>query len=357
MATEFITSFADGEYVLTSRLDSIQARTDKAKVAVAVIRDPDGEIDIFFQTTLYAFNGVVELSALGKLIEERFRARGRITDMMSVVIDGVALDFNVMYCTYNLNSDFDYRNCFWTTSQSSIVHRNSAISMAHMETGDRNYHVKVVGTDATGRTVMAERDFTRQSGTYWVSFAVNEIINFALHKTEHDPGVEMVRVGYFYIEHGDIQKIYYLADDPEYLLFRFRNLFNVPEFVDVVGKLKRKTSVDRDTAICGGKSRHYNQVINRTFEVETGALTPDQALTLEQLFCSHEVELCGSVDDYRILITDHTCEVDNDDENLVTMKFSFRMEGARPVLLDSEMAMLVPGHTHIFTHEFTADFS
>lgn len=357
MATEFITGFADGEYVLTSRLDSIQARTDKSKVAVSVVRDPEGEMDTFFRTTLYAFNGVVELSALGKLIEERFRANGRITDMISVVIDGVSLDFNAMYCTFDLNSDFDYRNCFWTTSQTSIVHRDSAISMAHMETGSRSYHVKVVGTDAAGRTVMAERDFTRQSGSYWVSFAVNEIINFALHKTEYDPGVEMAHVGYFSIGHGEIQKIFYLAEDPEYMLFRYRNLFNVPEYVDVVGKLKRKTVVDRDTAICGGKSRHYNQVINRTFEVETGALTADQALTLEQMFCSYEVELCGTVDDYRILVTDHTCEVDNDDENLVTMKFSFRMEGDRPMFLDSEMASLVPGHTHIFTHEFTADFS
>ena len=45
--------------VLTSDLYSIKARTDKTKVLVEIVRDPDGEIDKFFSTILYPHNGVV----------------------------------------------------------------------------------------------------------------------------------------------------------------------------------------------------------------------------------------------------------------------------------------------------------
>jgi len=357
MATTFITSLPEDECVLTSRLDSILARTDKTKVDVSVIRDPDGDIDEFFSTTLFAFDGIVEVSALGKLIEERFRAKGRITDMMSVVIDGISLDFIALYCNHNLNSDFDYKRCFWTTSATSLVHRNSAISLAHHFTGSSTYHVKVVGRGPDGRLAMVERDFTRTAGSWWVSFSVDEIIRFALNQTDYEAGADIAEVAYFTVEYGNLQKIFYVVEDPFFLTFRFRNLFNAPEYLDVVGKVKRKTVVDRDTAICGGRSRQYNQVINRTYEVETGPLTPDQALSLEQLISSYDVMLIASADDYDIIITDHSCEVDNDDASLVTMKFTFRLATDRPALLDSEMDALVPSLSQIFSQEFTAEFA
>ncbi len=357
MATTILTSLPESGYVLTSRLDTIRARTDKTKVEVSVIRDPEGEIDVFFTTTLYAFNGIVELSALGTLIEERFRAKGLITDMISVVIDGDSVDFMALYCNHGLNTDFDYRNCFWTTSGTSLVHRTSAICLAHHFTGSDQYHVKVVGTDSTGKIAMVERDFTRMGGSFWVSFSVDEILRFALNQTDYETNDVITKVAYFSIEYGTLQKIFYLVEDPFFLTFRFRNLFNAPEYIDIVGKVTRKTVVDRDTAICGGRSRQYNQVINRTYEVETGPLTPDQALSIEQLISSYEVMLIAPAEDYDIIITDHTCEVDNDDSSLLTMKFTFRLSSDRPTLLDSEMDALAPSISHIFSQEFTAVFA
>lgn len=357
MATTFLTKLSESDYTLTSRLDSIKATTDKTKVSVSVVRDPEGEIDEFFTTTLYAFNGVVELSALGKLIEERFRAQNRISDMMSVVIDGVSLDFIALYCTFDMNSDFDYRSCFWTTSGTALVHRWSAISLAHHYNGSDEYNVKVVGIGPDGKIAMVERDFTRRGTSSIVSFSVNEILRFALNQTEYETEDAISKVSYFTITHGAIQKVFYLVDDPFYLTFCFRNFFNAPEYIDVVGKVKRKTVVDRDVAVCGGVSRQYNQVVNRSYEVETGPLTHDQALSIEQLIMSYDVELCTGPDDYNVIITDHTCEVDNDDDSLVTMKFTFRLVGDRPAFLDSELDALCPAVSGIFSEEFTAEFA
>lgn len=357
MATTFITYLPEDECVLTSRLDSILARTDKTKVDVSVIRDPDGEFDEFFSTTLFAFDGIVELSALGKLIEERFRAKGRITDMISVVIDGISLDFIALYCNHMLNSDFDYEKCFWTTSASSLVHRASIVSLSHHNTGSTTYYIRVIGREPDGRLAVVGRNFNRVGSSLGVTFSVDEILRFALNQTDYETNDAIAEVAYFTIEYGSMRKVFYVVDDPFFLTFRFRNLFNAPEYIDVVGKVNRKTVVDRDVAVCGGRSLQYNQVINRTYEVETGPLTPDQALSMEQLISSYDVNLITSTDDYDIIITDHSCEVDNNDSSLVTMKFTFRLVTDRPTLLDSDLKALMPSASRVFSQEFTSEFA
>jgi len=357
MATEILTSINGGAYVLTSRLDTICARTDKTKVQVRVIREPDSEIDEFFSTTLYSFNGIVELSGLGKLIEERFRALNRTLDMISVVVDGVSLDFTAIYCTHNLNSNFNFRSCFWTTAATAIVHRSSMVSLSHFDTGSTSYNVKVVGINSDGSVGMVEKEFHRNPDYDYLFFSVDDIIRYGLNQTTDETGGNLVKISYFAVTYGEIQKIFYVVDDPYFLTFRFKNLFNCLEFVDVVGKVKRKTAIDRDTAVCSGRSLHYNQVVNLTYEVETGPLTRDQALTLEDLFSSHEVRLMTTPDEYDILIADHTCDIDNDDDSLITMKFTFRFVGDRPVLLNEDMAALAPIRSNIFSQEFTAEFA
>lgn len=218
----------------------------------------------------------MELSDLGKLIEERFRVKNRVYDMMSVIIDGIAADFTAIYCEYDLNSDFDYATCFWSASATGIVHSDSAVCLAHWSNGSTTYRVKVVGIGPDGNIAMVERDFTRNQYSLWVSFSVSEILQFALNQSDYETGDAISKVSYFAISYGDMQKVFYVVDDPEYLLFRFRNIFNAPEFLDVVGTVKRKTVADRNIAMCSGVARHYNRVVNRTYEVTTGPLTLDQ---------------------------------------------------------------------------------
>ncbi len=357
MATTFITSLPPHGYTLTSRLDTIQARTDRQKVTVTVIRDPEGEIDEFFSTTLYPFAGIVELSALGSLIEQRFRLLGISHDMISVIIDGVALDFIALYCAYNLPDEFSPLTCFWTTSPTAIVHPHSAISLSHHYTGSDTYTVKVVGHTTDGHIASLSRTFSRRPQSDTVSFSVDEILSFALNQSEIETADLLASVAYFTISYGEIQKIFYLAHHPFFLTFRFRNIFNTPEYIDIVGTLKRKTAVERSLAICSGHSRQYNRVINRTYELTTAPLTDDQAKAIEQLIESHSIQLCGTPSDSDILITDHTCEVDNSDDTLISVKFTFRFASPRPTPFASDMTALMPSATHIFSEEFTAEFA
>lgn len=69
------------------------------------------------------------------------------------------------------------------------------------------------------------------------------------------------------------------------------------------------------------------------------------------------MELCTSADDYEIIVTDHTCEVDNNDESLPSMKFTFRFVGDRPKFFDSDMDVFVPSGSKVFSDQFTAEFA
>lgn len=357
MATTIIDPPSQDYPVLTSEIYSLRASTDKTKITVEIWRDPDGDGDRFFSTTLYPHNGVVELSDIGSLIEERFRATNRICDMVEVRFDGVAADFNALYCEYALDPDFDYTQCFLCAAGASIVHRNSAISLAHWDDGSTDYRVQIVGLDADGNTDMIETTFSRNIYSNHVSFSVNEILGYVLSLAGSPSGTSLASVAYFSISHGSMQKIFYLVDHPFFLTFGFRNIFNAYEYIDVVGTVKRKTQFDRDTAVCSGVTRQYNQTSERTYEVQTGPLTDDQVRELEQLIGSRRIQLCTAGYDYDVIITDHSIEVDNDDETLSSVKFTFRFAADRPVMIAEDMGALMPSRTHIFSQEFTAEFA
>lgn len=335
----------------------MKAQTDKSKVSVEIVRDPDGEADSFFSTTLYPHNGVVELSDIGSLIEARFRTRQRIWDEMEIRFDGVAAEFTALYCDYRLDPEFDHTRCFLCAAGASVVHRNSAISLAHWVDGSDEYLVQIVGLGPDGDPAMFEHTFKRNATSNHVSFSVNEIVDLALNQTSVETGDVLASVSYFAISHGRMRKVFYLMEHPFFLTFGFRNMFNAYEYLDVVGVVTRKTKYDRETAVCSGVAKQYNQTVERTYEMQTGPLTYEQVRELEQLIGSRDIQLCASANDYDIIITDHSVEVDNDDESLSAIKFTFRFVSERPMMTADDMGALMPSRIHVFSHEFTAQFA
>ena len=101
-----------------------------------------------------------------------------------------------------------------------------------------------------------------------------------------------------------------------------------------------KTDVERSLAIINGSSRFYNQSTTKTYEVEAGPLTSDEAGWIDQFFSSHDVfriepDPTNSYDPLLlapILITDSTCEIQDGDEKLNTVKFTWRYTDNRPIV-------------------------
>lgn len=329
-------------------MEDVTAQTDREHVEVTVTRDPGGANEEFFRTTLYAYGGRVTLHDLDALIEEHWRSLGIISQDVRVAFDESAITFHAIHCNHVLPRGFDYRTNFWLVSSSTILHRNSAVALAHLDNGTPEYRVRVYMR--SGGSV--ESTFSRQVDSHWVSFSVAELLEHVLSKA----GAAIEDAAYFTIYHGTAEKTFYIAEDPYYLTFRFRNLFNAPEYLDLPCKLKRKTAVDSNETLCGRRYIQYDRVINKTYEVETGPLTSDQALCVEQLVSSYKVSLIGASGDVEIIITDHGCECDNDNDSLTTMHFTFRTVDARPNFLDDELDV-PPISLRIFSNEFSAEFS
>lgn len=149
--------------------------------------------------------------------------------------------------------------------------------------------------------------------------------------------------------------------DPElenFSSFYFRNCFNVWDVALFPAVTTAKTAVERSTAIINGYSQFYNQTNNKTYEVEVGPLTSDEAEWIDQLFTSYDVfriefDPTSPDDPYLfapILITDSTCEVKDTDDKLNSVKFTWRYADNRPYLRLSAS----PG---IFTSPYNPVFS
>lgn len=138
----------------------------------------------------------------------------------------------------------------------------------------------------------------------------------------------------------------------------FRNCFNVWDYLSVPMVTTAKTDVERSTAVVNTLSSFYNQRVTKTYEVEAGPLTSDEAEWIDQLFTScavmrYEPNDCDETEPLiiaNILVADSTCEVNDNPEKPITVKFTWRYEDNRPLV----RLTASPG---IFTSPYNLPFS
>lgn len=362
MATQFIDSYLNGaQYVPTSSVSSIRASTDKERIDISLVCDNGigGDMETFFSTSLYAFGNEVELADVGSLVEEYFRKRNKVTDMITIVFDGISMAVHFLYCEYNLSNAFDPSKTFFLASMVQRVHQDSIVSIAAVNHGSETpFVVKAVGHKTLDNSLAVVRRSVKtdsnQEGIAY--FGVYDIIKWALNESDDEVGAVLRDVLYFSIEYAGIQKMCYIVPAAAYLTFSFRNIFNVKEFIDVVGIVTTKTDVSRDIAVCNGCSKHYDRYIDRTYQVETEALTSDEVAIFEQFVASHCVRICLDGNDYDVIITDHTCEPNTSDDALSTIKFTWRFAQQRPRIFDSLVNGILPSRRRIFDETFSPEY-
>lgn len=364
MTTTEISYPADGSLNLTSMLDSVKVRTDAPSLDVKVYRCLEDDIDTaaFFSTKIYAFNGIVELTGLGRLIEEELRRAGLSYDYFEVTfgVNGFPI-FRALHCERLPLAGFDPRCSFLTCSDRSAVHEDTYIRLAWIDDSATatSYVVQVVGIDSSGAPCTSGRKFDIP-GSGFIAHQVKDLLDYALNRGDDgDDRADMQEARYIAITMGRRQRIFFLAKDSSYLAFSFRNMFNATEFVDVPGILTVKSKYDRESAICNGLARQYDRKAERTYEVQTPALASWQVQELEQLIASRSVSLkvASAPEKWMpVLITDHTIETDNDDESLSTVKFSFRFASDRVPLTADEIARICHNGGGVFSTQFNPVF-
>ena len=142
--------------------------------------------------------------------------------------------------------------------------------------------------------------------------------------------------------------------------FYYLNCFGVPEHISLPRTTTAKVKCDRSVATLSKTSQFYDVTTSKEYEVESGPLTADECLQVEQMFTSPLVRVPltfgGIIFEtdfdalYTILITDFTSELSDSDEKLNSVKFTWRYADNRPKVNISE-------DSEVFTTEFNPTFN
>lgn len=362
MATQFDSTALEGmQYNLTSNVSEISASTDKDRIDVSLSCENGrgDEPETFYATSLYAYNGRVQLDDVGALVEEYFRMRDKVADTITIAFDDVSMDVHFLYCEYTMPPSFMAEKNFFLAATAQRVHQDSIVAIATVNHGSAYpFVIKAVG-HAAGSDDLAvveqsvQKDFNAQSTVY---FNVSRILQWALGQSENPPEEPLRDVLYFSIEYFGLQKMCYIVPAAAYLTFSFRNCFNVMEYIDVAGVMTTKTDVSRDVAVCRGQSKQYDRNVERSYQVQTESLTADEVHIFEQFLASHAVNLSFGYDHQPVIITDQTCEPSSSDESLTTVKFTWRFADYRPRVFDSRFDGIMPVRSRVFDDTFSPEY-
>ncbi len=119
-------------------------------------------------------------------------------------------------------------------------------------------------------------------------------------------------------------------------LFIFRNEFNFIDWIAFNAVSTEKLDVDRSTAILNRSLSSYDQTVTKTYEVETGPLSLAEARSLESLLQSQDVYHAeapsNSAKILPVIITESTSEIQNGDDKLNSVKFTWQFTDVKPRL-------------------------
>lgn len=345
MAT-IMTSFSD--HPLTSQIGNITAQTDSPRETVTVAHYDAGQ-NYLFSTVLYAFNGYVTLYDVASIIEEDMRKYGMSVGDYLIRIGNDSLRIEPVYCDYmavGLNLD----GCFLSTMTSQRVYVDSAFEINSLPNRDP-VNLVCLYRDSDG--VTGSYAFP-SSGPDFEHGCVRGTFRMILDRLNEELNAEVSLIAVT-VRNGSRSKTYYIMPGDADVHFYFRNCFNAFDYIDLKGIITEKTAVSRELAICAGRASQYDRRVNQTFEFQSEPLTMQEAETVSQLVASHEVYLEHGESVERILVTDHTCEIDNDDAALCTVKITWRYVDGRAHLTRARIEDLLT-EGGIFTTQFTEQF-
>lgn len=151
---------------------------------------------------------------------------------------------------------------------------------------------------------------------------------------ESYPGKE-IKLLSFSVSVGPRNITYYVTDRKNLTQMFFINAFNVFELFEVQGVTTTKTKVERDTAVVNRREVFYDRTIEKSYEVQTSALSSPIKDWVEQFLFSPLVKMfnpdADSINEMaEILITESTCEISNSNTELSKVKFTWKYADVYP---------------------------
>lgn len=355
---------------LSSQIDDLPISVDGTFVDVQ-IKAPGAQLVL--SERYYSFNGNVSLYDIGSLIEAYMRSSGytyaNFTFFLLNANGGTDDQFvlSVLYCDrYTVCTDVQtfLSENFLTTLDHRRVAEGDTLSMFYFVNANESYNAQYAVTwRKSGET--DRHVFTKSIAGGTASVADVRQLNVSQAQMAmfiaEDASIKQseVEIILFTVTVNQRSMTCYVdrSLDAANDTFLFRNAFNVWDTLTLPTTTTAKTEVERSTAVVNSVSSFYNQQVVKTYEVECGPLTSDEAKWIDQLLTSYEVRrfVANAVDDTEpwmleeVLITDSDCEISDGDEPN-TVKFTWRYANNKPVI----SLTASPG---IFTAPYSSSFS
>lgn len=345
--------------ILSSSIPDIPISVDGAFVDVRLTA---GTEKILLSERYYAYSAAVSVVDLASLVEQEMRASGSAYGEFTLsVFTGqptVSADshtYRILYCDrYVPQADveaFLAENFLTTLALRRIAPAHPITLYGYFREGESmacTLAYRVADTDGTqfAAEIAVNADATASAdGVAPLKFSLAVPIADAALKLDLPIGdVTLQTVTIF----CGLRSATFFVDPAlaEASLFRFRNCFNAWDSAVLQSVTTAKTVVHRSTATINRAAQFYDQSVEKTYQVESGSLTSDEAEWIDQLLTSHEVMLSSDP----ILITESTCEVAQNDSEPSSVKFTYRH-------LDNRPAIDLPTSPANFSKEFNPTFS
>ena len=332
MATN-ITNISSSSIYLTSHLpENIYVGTTENSIEFMVYVDGDK----VFSSVYYAYNQVVCVRDIRSIVEAAMLDQQlSIAELMleAKQSDGTSScveDLHVICSSFKTTQGTEsfLRSHFLTTRKSALVPKDGFVDLYNYTKAyeQGNNYCKIYYTFSYTPGEIFTYDYHSSSVQSEKSQVIYKQLTRAFFENMLWDALDIhciIIAAEYHI--GSRQFNVFFTDETPSDEFSFLNAFNVPERLYLFGATTTKTQVSRSEAVCGRKTKFYDESVSVIHEVETAPMPYDEALWLSQMFTSKWVtRIISEETSATVLISDITSEVTDSAKELIKLKFSWK---------------------------------
>lgn len=311
---------------------------------------------VVYSDTLYAYNTKVETD-LRPVLTEEYRLRGLVMGSVKITFTQETSSDSVTIHIINRSGRFSalpedfFARSFLTASSAKFMPLNGIdhIAMISMPGTSSTISTSIMYEDAAGD--IHQRVVTSYSNGNAGTTPKYSTMTVSWPKSQLPTGAAMRAMT---IRAGSRQMVYYPAPDANQV-FRFRNIFNVEEYLYLRGSVSSKYTTKASVGSVSSQLIRYDVETIEELTAQFAPMLPSEIAELSQLADAVEPKLgqySGSMPGTweSIIVESAEFNADPDSEELAAPKITFRLKDKYPKLN-------LAGYGRVHTDQFSEQFN
>lgn len=292
-----------------------------------------------YETILYPYNGVATVNDFRSIVETSMKAHGYGIRYLYIEFGGkedssftIVEDMFVIYATHKVKTTTQQflKTKFLMSSQTLVLPRNITVPVYYYHDGSIQNQISIdiffTSTSATDEVSKYTWEGGTTAHTYQeyhirsMEIGASTLAGYVLQGTGLSGRILSAT-----LHIGNRTLTLFFTEELPVACFRFINAFGCRETMPIFGKETVKTETEHSEALLGRKTMYYDETTKVTHEIETAPLTYNQALTMNQLLTSPDVNIMTYGDaEEPVLLSDLSSEISSSDKDEVKLKFTWR---------------------------------